>query len=110
MKRTMINEVIGFEAQSVTVSGWVHRIRKLKSVVFVILRDRTAMLQLTLSPESFDSNPFRLESVIEATGLVVSNTNKYNNVEIQVKSIRILSEVSEDLPIQINGKKTLILA
>ncbi len=104
MKRTMINEVIGFEAQSVTVSGWVHRIRKLKSVVFVILRDRTAMLQLTLSPESFDSNPLRLESVIEATGLVVSNTNKYNNVEIQVKSIRILSEVSEDLPIQINGK------
>lgn len=104
MKRTMINETESLEKQNVKVSGWIHRIRKLKNIVFVILRDRTGLMQLTLSPEIYERNPLRLESVIEVEGLVVKSPNKFSTVELQVKSIRILSEVLEDLPIQINTK------
>lgn len=98
--RTMIQEIKG--EKEVTVSGWIHRIKKLKAVVFVILRDRTGYIQLAIDPETFGH--LKLETVISASGSVVSNVNKYGQYEIQVKTLSVLSEVTEDLPIKINGK------
>ncbi|MBI9014964.1 MAG: aspartate--tRNA(Asn) ligase [Clostridiales bacterium] len=100
MMRTMIQEIN--EEKEVTVSGWIHRIKKLKAVVFVILKDRTGYIQLAMDPNTFGH--LKLETVISATGTVVSGANKYGQFEIQVKSLSVLSEVTEDLPIKINGK------
>jgi nondiscriminating aspartyl-tRNA synthetase len=50
MKRTMIKEV---REGKVKVSGWIHRVKKLKAVGFVILRDRTGFIQMVMSPEEF---------------------------------------------------------
>lgn len=105
MKRTMITSLQAKENQVVKVSGWVHRIRKLKSVVFVILRDRSGLVQLIMSPESFKKTSLKLEAVIEVTGKVASSPNKYGPFEIHVASLNLLSEVEEDLPLQINGDK-----
>ena len=98
--RTMIQEING--EQEVKVSGWIHRIKKLKAVVFVILRDRSGYIQLAVDPEMFGH--LKLETVISVTASVVSNANKYGPYEIQVKELSVLSEVTEDLPIKINGK------
>ncbi len=105
MKRTMINALQTKENQVVKVSGWVHRIRKLKSVVFVILRDRSGLVQLIMSPESFKKISLKLEAVVEVTGKVTSSPNKYGPFETHVESLNLLSEVVEDLPLQINGDK-----
>lgn len=96
--RTLIKEV--HEEKEVMVSGWIHKVKKLKSIVFVILRDRTGYIQLAVTPEMFGS--LKLESVIRVRGEVVSSANKYGNFEIQVKSLHILSEVLNDLPIKVN--------
>lgn len=101
MKRTMINAV-EVTNESVQLSGWVHRIKRLKSVVFVILRDRTGFIQLAIKPERFGN--IKLESVITVTGQVIDNANKFGSFEIQVREIEVLSNVEADLPIAINNK------
>lgn len=103
MNRIWIETTKAHVNETVKVAGWVHRIKKLKAVVFVILRDRTGLLQLALAPEQFEN--LRLETVIEATGKVVESPNKYGMYELQVTNMRILSKVSEELPIAINQKQ-----
>jgi len=99
MKRTMINNM---KVGQVKLSGWVYRIKKLKAVVFIILRDRTGYVQLAISPDKFDS--IKLESVISVIGQAVESPNKYGLLEVQVESITVLSSVNEDLPVAINGE------
>lgn len=105
MKRTMNSELMKHVGESVQVCGWVHRVKKLKAVVFVILRDRTGLVQLALSPALYEKHPFKLESVISAQGRVLENSNKYGPVEVQVSEVSLLSEVTEELPIQVNGSE-----
>ncbi len=110
MKRIMISQIKAESksenmlSQMVHVKGWVHRIRKMKAVVFVVLRDRTGLLQLTLSPGLFEQYEIQLETVISASGKLVESKNKLSHVEIQVNHIEVLSRVEHELPIQINGK------
>jgi len=94
--------------ENIKLSGWVHRIRKLKAVVFIILRDRTGLIQLAVPPKLFEENELKLESVISVEGTVVENKNKLGPVEIQVTEIRVLSTVTEEMPIQINGESMTV--
>jgi len=104
MKRTMIKSAKNHIGENIKVSGWVHRIRKLKAVVFVILRDRTGLVQLAVPPIHFEQNELKLESVISVQGTVVENSNKLGPVEIQVNGVNVLSAVTEEIPLQINGE------
>ncbi|MDR3335629.1 MAG: aspartate--tRNA(Asn) ligase [Treponema sp.] len=83
----------------VEVSGWVHRIRELGGVVFVILRDRSGLAQLVLQ----EKPDFSLESVIAVKGTPALNEKAPGGAEIRVKEIRVLSRAAGDLPFQVNG-------
>ena len=103
MKRIMINYLNKYIEEKVIVKGWVHKIRKLKEFSFVILRDRSGLVQCVI-PNDFLNN-VKLETVVEIEGKVVEGKNKLNNFEIQVNNLRVLSEVNEDIPIEINGEE-----
>ena len=67
--RTLAADIKRHTGEEVRLSGWVHRIRDLGKVSFVILRDRSGEAQLVL-----DQKPsFANESVIEVRGLVAAN-------------------------------------
>ena len=60
---------------SVTVSGWVNKVRDLGGLVFVDLRDRFGMVQLNFSSYKGTKDVFKsfsLESVITARGVFLS--------------------------------------
>lgn len=97
MKRTMINEI---KVGKTKVSGWLYRVKKLKAVVFLILRDKTGFVQLVMKPEEFQN--LRLESVITVIGEAVESPNKYGMYEVRVEEIELLSEVNSELPIAVN--------
>lgn len=45
-KRTLIRELGGFTNKTATVNGWLHKRRLLGSLNFLILRDRTGLVQI----------------------------------------------------------------
>ena len=97
--------------ETVTVMGWVQKKRNLGSLIFVDLRDRSGLLQLVFDDndkEVFEkAGKLRNEFVIAAVGTVnkragsVNESMKTGDIEINVTSLRILSE-SETPPIPVD--------
>ncbi|MDR1178685.1 MAG: aspartate--tRNA(Asn) ligase, partial [Spirochaetaceae bacterium] len=87
------------------VTGWVHRIRELGGVTFVIVRDRSGLAQLVCGEKPADSSgaALTLESVIQAEGLPALNEKAPGGAELVVKTIEVLSRAAGDLPYQVNG-------
>ena len=104
--RTLVADLGGAVGSTVTVAGWVHRVRDLGRVCFVVLRDRSGTGQLV-----FESNPgATLESVVRATGMVAANDKAPGGAELRVQSMEVLSAAAADLPIAVNqepGKLSL---
>jgi nondiscriminating aspartyl-tRNA synthetase len=104
--RTLVSELAGRVGTEVTVAGWVHRVRDLGKVCFVVLRDRSGMAQLV-----FDAKPdVTPETVIRATGEAASNEKAPGGVEVRVRTLEVLSPAAPDLPFPVNqdpGKTSL---
>ncbi|MCH4887560.1 aspartate--tRNA(Asn) ligase [Acidaminobacter sp. JC074] len=96
MKRTMIESI---KPGKVKVCGWIHRVKKLKAVVFLILRDKTGFIQVVMRPEDYEG--LKLESVVSIIGQALESPNKYGLYEIRLDKLQVLSE-SQDLPIAVN--------
>jgi nondiscriminating aspartyl-tRNA synthetase len=100
--RTYIHDLQSHVGEEVTVAGWMHRFRNLGKVAFVLLRDRSGKVQCVLDKELIDVvKDLQVESVIKVTGTVVE-TPKKDAVEIQVKSVEVLSPVHDMIPVEIN--------
>ncbi|WP_234117424.1 aspartate--tRNA(Asn) ligase [Clostridium hydrogenum] len=99
MERCLVKEIKNNEEKEVNLKGWVHRIRKLGKIAFILLRDRTGVIQCVINTKETDIKELKLESVIEVNGIVKKNND---NFEIQVKELKIISLVKEELPIEIN--------
>ena len=96
MKRIMINELLNYENKTVIVKGWIRRIRKLSKISFLVIRDRSGMVQVVIDNNELLKD-IKLESVVSIEGLVVKSNNKISSIEIQGSDIQIISEVKEDL-------------
>lgn len=90
----------------VTLNGWVSQVRDLGGVIFINLRDRYGITQLTLNPdnkEAYDlAKTLGLEFVISASGTVQKRSSANPNmttgeVEVLVNKIEILN-TSETTP------------
>ena len=116
LKRThYCGEVEGI-GSTVTVAGFVQRVRDKGSLMFVDLRDRTGIVQLvfddTTEPAVFEkAKQIKSEYVLMAQGLLRERESKNNdiktgNVEILVTDLRILS-MAQTTPFEIvNDTKT----
>jgi nondiscriminating aspartyl-tRNA synthetase len=86
-------------------AGWVHRIRDMGGISFVILRDRSGLLQTVLAEGTAAAArkpELSLESVIRVRGLPALNEKAPGGVELKADSLEILSRAA-DLPYQVNG-------
>jgi nondiscriminating aspartyl-tRNA synthetase len=97
--RVLCSQVAGHVGASVTVAGWVHRIRELGGVSFVILRDRTGSVQLVYDQRI----EFVTESVVMVSGTVAANEKAPGGVEIAAEETQVLSVADGNLPVQVNG-------
>jgi len=78
--------------EPVTIAGWVHRRRQLKSVSFLIVRDRTGMAQVVLTgplAEALDDLPE--ETVVQVDGLAVASAQAPCGAEITGATVTALS-------------------
>ncbi|MDR1957170.1 MAG: aspartate--tRNA(Asn) ligase [Treponema sp.] len=90
--------------ETLAVLGWVHRIRELGGITFVILRDRSGMLQLVVSEATEgDAAGLTLESVVKAVGVPALNEKAPGGAELRVHSLECIARAAPELPFQVNG-------
>ncbi len=87
--------------QEVTLSGWVQKIRDLGSIIFVDLRDRYGITQLSFNEENKtlleQARKLGREFVVQAKGKVIERASKNKkiptgDIEILVQELNILNE------------------
>ena len=90
----------------VTINGFVDKIRNLQYVQFVILRDTTGKVQITIEKNEENKKLVEIidnlkeESTIKVTGTLTLNEKiKLNGMEIIPDEIEVTSTCTEDLPI-----------
>ncbi len=105
MKRIMVGELSSHINEKIKIQGWIHRIRKLKAITFVILRDRTGLIQCVIDNKLMDISSIKLESVVSILGEVKESNNALNPFEVLVENFEILNEAIEELPIEINKEE-----
>ena len=101
-------EYIGKE---VRIAGWIDSIRNLGSLVFMVVRDETGIVQL-ISNDVEKLSKLNKESTITVTGIVnprtpdmVNPNMKTGEIEIEVKSYEVLGECVNVLPFEIKKSK-----
>jgi len=104
--RILSNSINKYIGKSISVAGWIHKLRKLGGITFVVLRDREGLLQGIV--EKAEANKLlanlSTESVVEMTGKVVKEDRAPGGAELHVDKVKIISIVSEDIPVEINKK------
>jgi aspartyl-tRNA synthetase len=96
--------------EKIALAGWVHEVRDLGGICFVVLRDRDGRAQVTLvkkkiDPELFDfARRLIRESVISVRGTVKPEPKAPNGFELIPDSIELLNEADSPLPMDTTGK------
>lgn len=102
MERTLVKEARQKIGSRVWLSGWVHRIRDLGNLTFLLLRDRSGFIQVVL--EGKDHPELRLESVVKIEGMVVANEKAPGKTEVLGAKVEVISAAEYDcLPLAVNG-------
>jgi nondiscriminating aspartyl-tRNA synthetase len=92
----MISRVLAADLPSrvgerVRIAGWLHRRRQLKSVTFLVLRDRSGLAQAVLtSPDA--ANGLTEETVVQIEGVVTANRQAPQGAELTEPVITLLSD------------------
>jgi aspartyl-tRNA synthetase len=104
--------------QQVTLAGWVHRRRDHGGVIFLDLRDRYGICQVTVNPnlsrETLEAvSNVRMEWVLQITGVVQQRPPGMENprmptgeVEVIAESIEVLNP-ARTLPFMVSGENDL---
>ena len=95
--------------EDVVICGWVQDIRNLGGVAFLILRDGTGTVQITLLREKLGSKfkkvtKLNRESVIGVKGTVNRTEQTARGFEILASEIRIFSKAQSPLPMGVVDK------
>jgi len=102
--------------ETATVAGWVHEIRDLGGIAFLILRDRTGRIQIKFEKDEMDEALVETalgvhrESVISVTGTVEAEARAPTGVEIVPDSIDVIAPADPELPLDPSEKVEADLA
>lgn len=100
--RILIKKLPEYIGKEVVIAGWMHRFRNLGKIAFLILRDRSGMIQCVLDQNEIEVvKNLQVESVLKVIGKVVK-TQRDESVEVQASKVEVISPVKELIPIEIN--------
>ncbi|MGY0236501.1 aspartate--tRNA(Asn) ligase [Longispora urticae] len=100
MQRVLSSQLAAHVGQRVRIAGWTHRRRVLKSVAFLIVRDREGLAQVVVTtPGALDG--FGEETVVGVVGTVTANPSAPGGVELTEPEIELLSEPVRELPVEL---------
>jgi nondiscriminating aspartyl-tRNA synthetase len=100
MTRVLSHDLPAHVDREVSIAGWIHRRRLLKSVAFLIVRDRAGLAQAVIADPAVRARVEALpeETVVEVTGRVVANGAAPAGVELAEPTVRPLGEPAQPPP------------
>jgi len=104
-----IEEAKGKVGSEVTVAGWAHEVRDIGKIKFILLRDRSGIIQVTAktgtsSPDILGKMVHPKETVLSITGTVLENKIAPDGVELIPTRIDVIGPVSIKVPFEVTGK------
>lgn len=112
MKKIFLKDLKNYLEKEVVLDGFIDNIRNLQYVMFIILRDSTEKVQITLEKEDPKNTEMinlmsgvSLESTIKVKGLLKESPKvKLNGMELIPSEIIVTSKALNDLPFDIKKK------
>ena len=109
MERTRTREIAAHVGERVQVSGWLHSLRKLGGITFLVVRDGWGMIQAVTEDEhelqSLHEVNAGVESVITLEGDVEREEQAPGGVELRRLTIAVITPIEEVPPIALNKRK-----
>ena len=93
--------------QTIHLTGWLHNVRRLGGVTFIVLRDGWGTIQAVSESENELTalQEIGLESIIELTGAVVATTQTSSGIELHQPQLTVLVPVTTSPPIPLQKSK-----
>ena len=95
--RRLVSELTSLVGKEVSLQGWVHNRRDLGGIQFLLLRDRTGLVQCV-----FENTEIPLsESCVRVHGKVVESGRAPGGLELHADALDLIAEATEPAPIEI---------
>lgn len=102
--RSLAGELGAHTGEEVMLKGWVHRVRRIGAVAFVLLRDRSGVVQAVFAANGAAAAVLAglaAEDVVELRGVVRADGRAQGGYELDGRDLRVISH-AEPLPFEIN--------
>ena len=109
MKRIRTIEVASHPGERIRIAGWLHSLRQMGGINFLVIRDGWGTVQAVAENEaeltSLLEHESGLESVLSVEGLVVNMPQAPGGVELHDLQIEVITPVTDILPVSLNKRK-----
>lgn len=116
MKKIYFKNLSEYLNKEITIEGFIDSIRDLQYVQFLVIRDITGKVQVTLEKNETNKelneliSNLKVESTVKITGTLLENEKvKLNGMELIPKEVVVTSECLEELPLNYKDSKSALL-
>ncbi|MCL5419404.1 MAG: aspartate--tRNA(Asn) ligase [Candidatus Marsarchaeota archaeon] len=97
------------EGSEVRLAGWVHEVRNIGKIIFLILRDHSGLVQVIAKEGATPDAVMKAmnlpkESVVSVSGTIRSNAQARRGFEIAISGITDINPLSAPIPFEVTGK------
>lgn len=106
MERVLAAEAAQHVGETVRLAGWLHQLRRHGGVSFLLLRDRSGIIQV-ITDDPAQLAPIaglQVETVLDVVGTVVAEPRAQIGVEIHSPTLKVITPVVEVPPFELNKK------
>lgn len=102
--RTLVRDIAEHHDQLVTIQGWLHKKRAMGGVMFVVLRDRSGLVQVVIrdASEQAKLDGMQIGTVLEIAGMVKRDDRAMGGAEIHDPELTIQVPVTFVSPVEID--------
>lgn len=104
MHRVLSSDVRAQVGREVFLQGWVHQVRSLGGILFLILRDRKGVVQVVIERREIAPDGLANESVVSIRGIARADERAPEGVEVVASEIEVLSRPHARPPLEINKR------
>jgi nondiscriminating aspartyl-tRNA synthetase len=109
LQRVRTIEVGSHIGERVRIAGWLHSLRQMGGINFLVIRDGWGTVQAVAESESelapLRSSEAGLESVLAVEGLVVGMPQAPGGIELHDLQVEVIAPVAETPPVSLNKRK-----